>query len=128
MLHHRYLPLTLDSSNTFFCSAYVILWRLNIDVFACLNFHLPRWSMLCCDPCLTDVHWKSSTINRCSTRYNSFFCLAAENLFCEDSSIFSRQSNSIYILPCKTVKHNVVFCQKPFFIYMPLPSCISVLA
>lgn len=60
----------------------ILLWRLNIEVFICLNFHLPRWSTLCYGPCLTDVHWTSSTINRCSTRYNSFFRLADENLFC----------------------------------------------
>ena len=60
----------------------ILLWRLNIDVFTCLNFHLPRWSTLCYGPCLTDVHWTSSTINRYSTRYNSFFRLADENLFC----------------------------------------------
>ncbi len=70
--------------NAFFISKWLIilLWRLNIDVFTCLNFHLPRWSTLCYGPCLTDVHWTSSTINRCSTRYNSFFRLADENLFC----------------------------------------------
>ena len=60
----------------------ILLRRLNIDVFTCLNFHLPRWSTLCYGPCLTDVHRTSSTINRCSTRYNSFFRLADENLFC----------------------------------------------
>ncbi len=79
------MPSTLE--NTKFkqvnsTSFIILLRRLNIDVFTCLNFHLPRWSTLCYGPCLTDVHWTSSTINRCSTRYSSIFRLADRNLFC----------------------------------------------
>ena len=63
-------------------NGYILLRRLNVDVFTCLNFYLLRWSTLRYGPCLTDVHWTSGTINRCSTHYSSIFRLANRNLFC----------------------------------------------
>ena len=59
-----------------------LLRQLNVDVFTCLNFYLLRWSALRCGPCLSDVHWTSSTINRYSTHYSPIFRLADKNLFC----------------------------------------------